>query len=311
MTKAFVLGALLKVDVGNVNAGWTEGVVQVLKKVELPDGTARPYISGQALRRYLRDTLRELPEVKPGEVSPLVEQADPKAPVTTEGKPKQYIDDDLFGFMRAVRGGTKRRESPLRVAPAYGLFPYRGDRDLGTRSAVEVRGEAEAGGSIFETEITNNVFRTTILLELDRIGRWKKFESADGDEGELPLDERRRRAALLLESCKYLWGGGRRTRLLVDLTPRFIAYARLSRKIPLFLDCLEVSYDGEGYRLNIDPLRQVLSDYKTSIEKLIFGVREGFLANVGELASLGGGSTVGSIAQALNAAAEDLRQATY
>jgi len=310
MTKAFVIGGLLKVDLGNVNAGWTEGIVQVLKKVELPDGSTRPYVSGQALRRYLRDTLRTLPGVAE-EISPLVEQKDPKAPVTTEGDPGRYVDDDLFGFMRAVKGGTKRRESPLRVAPAYGLFPYRGDRDLGTRSAVEARGEAEAGGSIFETEITNNVFRTTLLLELDRVGRWAKFESVKDETGELPLNERRRRAVLLLESLKYLWGGGRRTRLLVDLTPRFVAYARLGRKIPLFLDCLEVSYEADKYRLGTAPLRQVLEDYGASVERLLLGVREGFLTNADDLAGVREGVRVASIAKTLDAAAEDLRQATF
>lgn len=243
-SKAVVIGTLLSVDVGNPNAGWAEGIVTVLKKVERPNGETHPYISGQALRRYLRDTLRELlPESGVNEkMSPILTTEDPKAPIITEGNPREYIDDDLFGFMRAVKGGTKLRESPLRVFPAFGLFPYTGDRDLGTKSALEPISEmikeernleslaellgVKIGnrdieevkkeilekahrGSMFETEITNNVFRTTLLLELDRVGKWESYEIVGEEkEGEIQLDNRRRRASLLLKAIKYLWGGG-------------------------------------------------------------------------------------------------------
>ena len=69
----------------------------------------------------------------------------------------------------------------MRVSPAFGLFKLNSDRDLGTRSAVEVKGSADAGGSIFETEITNNVFRSSMLLELDRVGVWRRYETTDSE----------------------------------------------------------------------------------------------------------------------------------
>jgi CRISPR-associated protein Cst2 len=272
------------VDVGNVNAGWTEGIVQALKKVERPDGETHPYISGQAMRHYIRSTMSELLDAESsgssyGKFSPISVGGDRKAPVVTEGKPRENIDDDMFGFMNASQKGTWKREAPLRVSPAYGIFPYHRDRDLGTRSAVEEKRSAEAGGSIFETEITNNVFRCTLLLELDRIGRWKSFESVDNKEGELSLDVRKKRMKLLLSSLKYLWGGGRRTRLLANLTPQFIVYARMTKKVPIFLTSLSVSYKQEQYALDTKAFREIISDYKNDTEKLIVGVRSGFLAN--------------------------------
>jgi len=277
------MGALLKIDVGNPNAGWPEGTITVIKKVERPDGKAsHPYISGQAIRRYIRDTLDDILKTDKTigeEMSPLEEGEDPKAPVVTTGDPEKYIDDDLFGFMKAVKGKTKRRESPLRVSPAFGLFPYAGDRDLGTRSALELMEEAEAGGAIFETEVTNNVFRTTLLLELDRIGKWKKYETVRNSEGQLEQDIRKQRAKLLIQALKYLWGGGRRTRMLVDMTPQFIVYAKLARKVPIFLHALDVRMEDGKYQLELDPLKQVLGDYENDIQNLIVGVRSGFLAN--------------------------------
>lgn len=288
--RAVVIGALLRIDVGNPNAGWPEGTITVIKKVERPDRKAsHPYISGQAIRRYLRDTLDDLikaDKTVSEKMSPLEKSDDPKAPVVTRGDPEEYIDDDLFGFMKAVKGETKKRESPLRVSPAFGLFPYASDRDLGTRSAVEYEKEAEAGGAIFETEVTNNVFKTTLLLELDRIGRWQKFETIKGSDGQLKPDARKRRASLLIRALKYLWGGGRRTRMLVDLTPQFVICAKLTRKVPIFLHAINVRMDEGKYYLETEILKEVLRDYENDIQNLYVGIRKGFLSNEAELQTL-------------------------
>ncbi len=362
-SKAISLSLLFKVDVANPNAGWTEGTVTVLKKVERPDGKAHPYISGQALRRYLRDTLADLPEVdKEKEISPLETTGDPKAPIVTKGVPKEFMDDDLFGFMRAIGGRTRRRESPLRVAPAFGLFPYTGDRDLGTRSAVEATGEAEAGGSMFETEITNNIFRCTVLLELDRVGRWKAYETTlinkdelpkglerrllssekkkeekervayyeiQGPEGERFLratdikdlvfsiddnDVRKRRVELLLKAIKYLWGGGRRTRLLIDLTPQLVVYARLTKKVPIFLNTLTVEFSNGEYEVKIPPLKEVLDDYKVDLQKVILGVREGFIREPNKEKLQGllkQGETILSVGSAIDQMVQDIKSTDF
>lgn len=315
-SKALAIGALLSIDVGNPNAGWAEGIVTVLKKVERPNGAAHPYISGQALRRYLRDTLQELlPESAGNEkMSPTLKTDDPKAPIVTEGNPGEYIDDDLFGFMRAVKKETKKRESPLRVAPAFGLFPYTGDRDLGTRSAVEVTGEAAAGGSMFETEITNNIFRTTFLLELDRIGKWKSYETVgEVKEGELSLDDRRRRASLLLMALKYLFGGGRRTRLLIDISPQFLIYARMTKKVPIFLNTLDMKFEDNQYKLNIDALDEIVGDYKPDIQNLIIGNRQNFPSNENEIKEWAKriGAEITSVGKAIEKMQEDVKSADF
>lgn len=348
-SNAMVVGILLGVDVGNPNAGWAEGIVTVLKKVELPSGEAHPYISGQALRRYLRDTLQELlSESDENEkMSPILTTKDSKAPVVTEGNPKEYIDDDLFGFMRAIKGETKLRESPLRISPAFGIFPYTGDRDLGTKSALkpinemvkdEDKLEALAKslnvklenrkieevkkdildrahrGSMFETEITNNIFRTTLLLELDRIGKWKSYEIVgETSEGEIQFENRRRRASLLLKALKYLWGGGRRTRLLMDITPRFLIYARMTKKVPIFLNTLDVEFEDGKYKLNLDTLDEIIGDYKSDIQKLIIGIRQNFPDNEEEIKGWVGkiGAEVISVGKAIDKMQDDVKNADF
>jgi CRISPR-associated protein Cst2 len=312
-SKAIVLGMLFKVDVANPNAGWTEENVTPLKKIETPDNRRHPYISGQALRRYLRDTMADIVEFDDSgkalyQFSPEEPGPDPKSPILTAGRPDLYIDDDLFGFMRAVkgRGKTSRRESPLRVSAGFGLFPYAGDLDLGTRTALKVTHDPEAGGAVFETEVTNNVFRTTWLLELDRIGRWLAFENAESNpkewgkaegstlpvevteitlpkqksfEGQLSLEERRKRAQALLRAVKYLYGGARQARLFIELVPQMLIYARVTKKIALFLNTLQVNPINGQYELTTAPLEEVLKDYAGDIRALIVGLRDGFLIN--------------------------------
>ncbi len=317
ISKAISIGMIMHVDVGNVNAGWTEGVVTVIKKVERPDGYFHPYISGQALRRYIRDTMQNILKEKNDNVlamSPEDKSSDKKSPVVTVGDPQKYIDDDLFGFMRAIKkersrkkktdgnnginenvesdkeqevesGGTRKRTSPLRVSPAFGIFKLNSDRDLGTRSALELTQSADAGGSIFETEITNNLFRSTLLLELDRVGVWKGYETTnekDRDGGQLTEDMRKSRVSVLLESLKYLWGGGRQTRFLVDLTPQFIIYARMRRKVPLFLNSLNVEYSDGNYKIKTDLIKETIEDYSNDIQSLIIGNRVGQFTNSSE-----------------------------
>jgi CRISPR-associated protein Cst2 len=365
---------LFKVDVANPNAGWTEETVTPLKKIETPDNQRYPYISGQGLRRYLRDTLADIVEYDENgdpryRFSPERPGVDPKSPILTEGRPDLYIDDDLFGFMRAVRGETRRRESPLRVSAGFGLFPYVGDRDLGTRSALRVTGNAEAGGAVFETEITNNVFRATWLLELDRVGRWKGYETTSnhdtiirfrdatpgslsqeekdlqrelqkmlkavgGDTAKLSMkkeqggleekarkrwtdelfplicrhqwtisddDARSERVKALLTAIKYLSGGARQTRLLIELVPQFVIYARLRKKVPIFLNTLGLTLADGCYNLKTGPLTEVIKDYSTDIQCLILGVRDHFITMKREALLQMASAALGSSADAATA----------
>jgi CRISPR-associated protein Cst2 len=249
-------------------------------------------------------------------LSPQEPGTEKKSPVSTAGDPKKYVDDDLFGFMRAIKSdrgkknletelkeqpvettekkvklvGTRKRPSPLRVSPSFGMFKLNSDRDLGTRSAIEVTKSADAGGSIFETEITNNMFRSSLLLELDRVGKWKSYETTNEEDkngGELSEEARKSRIVILLKSLKYIWGGGRQSRFLVDLIPQFIIYARMKRKIPIFLNSLDVEYTTDGYRIKTDILKETIADYSKDIHSIIIGIRTGkFVNSKEEFASL-------------------------
>ena len=312
MSKAISLGYLFRVSAGNVNASHTEGNVLVTKKVTLPDGSSLPYVSGQAIRRMLRDRLEDLGWTLS---EPFCEVSGQQ--VTPPVRPWKFIDEDLFGYLDP--SGGKRRTSPVRVSAAIGLFPFQGDRDLGTRSFEKFGRPAEEGGNMFETELYANLFRGAMLIELDRLG---SFTSLEVREKEVPNDllqeknkfslspeEKAKRLQALLEALGLLWGGGRTARMLADLSPRFLAYARLSVKHPVFLENIEVEFQSGKYRLALSPLKNALARFQGRMEKAIFGLEPGFFVNEDEIReALSSYGEVVSLSEAIGKAKEDVAE---
>jgi len=279
MSKAIVIGYLAKVSAANVNASHTEGNVVVAKKVTLPDGSTIPYISGQAVRRMLRDRLEELGYAL-SEPFARVEGQEVTPPV----RPWEFVDEDLFGYLDP--SGGRRRTSPVRVSAAVGLFPFQGDRDLGTRSFERFGQAMAAGGNMFETELYANLFKGTVLVELDRVGVFRPLEIGEDAERALPADERRKRLQTLFEALNLLWGGGRTARMLADLSPKFLAYARLRVKHPVFLEALVAHYEDGKYVLELEPLKNALDKFQSYREQTLFGLEPGIFGNEDEIRSV-------------------------
>jgi CRISPR-associated protein Cst2 len=300
MSKAIVIGYLAKVSAANVNASHTEGNVVVAKKVTLPDGTTVPYISGQAIRRMLRDRLEELGYPLSEPFATVSGQE-----VTPPVRPWEFIDEDLFGYLDP--SGGRRRTSPVRVSAAVGLFPFQGDRDLGTRSFERFGQAMVAGGNMFETELYANLFKGTVLVELDRVGVFKPIETGEKNERILPADERTKRLQTLFEALNILWGGGRTARMLADLSPKFLAYARLRVKHPVFLEALSAHYEDGKYALELAPLVNALQKFADYRERTLFGIEPGIFGNEEEIrAALQEYGEVLTVHEALARAKEDV-----
>jgi CRISPR-associated protein Cst2 len=300
MSKAIVIGYLAKVSAANVNASHTEGNVVVAKKVTLPDGTTVPYISGQAIRRMLRDRLEELGYPLSEPFATVSGQE-----VTPPVRPWEFIDEDLFGYLDP--SGGRRRTSPVRVSAAVGLFPFQGDRDLGTRSFERFGQAMVAGGNMFETELYANLFKGTVLVELDRVGVFKPIETGEKNERILPADERMKRLQTLFEALNILWGGGRTARMLADLSPKFLAYARLRVKHPVFLEAFAAHYEDGKYALELAPLVNVLKKFADYRERTLFGIEPGIFGNEEEIhAELQEYGEVLTVHEALAKAKEDV-----
>jgi CRISPR-associated protein Cst2 len=274
-------------SLGNANSGFNEDNVSTLKKITLPDGSTLPYISGQAIRRGIRDKFVELGH----EISPLqdprtdeakIKEEKTKSPDFTECDPVTYIDDDLFGFMRAVKGDNRKRTSAVRVSPAIGIYPFQNDRDLGTKSSEHTRGQAAAGGAMFETEITHNYFCGSMLIELDRVGTFIGMELNKKEGDELDHELKVARLDALISAIEHLWGGGKQSRLLTDISPKFVAYARQSSKQPIFLETLRTKPDAIG-SVDVILLNSAFATNESIIQNKLVGYLPGFFENETEI----------------------------
>lgn len=237
--------------------------ISSIKKITMSDGMQYPYKSSQAIRRDLREQL----SVMGWELSEAVVAKQAKGAASTLGEPEKYIDDDLFGFMIADKN-TKKRTGPVRVSPLIALEPYVGDLDFATNYMG-----TKAGGdpNIFETEIHSGFYRGTILVELDRVGE------ADADNYKLSLknDDKKKRVKALVDAVQNLWGIGRQSRFLADISPKFICAALMKVKNPIYMECIKVKEDAVDEGL----IRATECDFARQILHSVWGERKGFFSN--------------------------------
>jgi len=259
-------------DVDNINP---------IKKITLENGDQLPYISSQAVRRALRDKLKEFGH----EHSPVQPASASKGAVKTSLNPEKYIDDDLFGFMDATPGqeggpgGATIRTSPIRVEAMIGLSNYKGDLDFGTNFMGK---EINEDPNIFETEFHSGFYRGTVLIELDRIGKGSGF----GEGNEISNEIKSQRVLAFIDAFRSLWSTGRQTRFLADISPKFIAAAYMKSKNPIFLESVRVDQEG---KININELKSVCKDYEKFIEDSLFAAQDSIFEKVDEVTSLNAG----------------------
>lgn len=259
-------------DVDNINP---------IKKITLENGEQLPYISSQAVRRALRDKLKEFGY----ENSPIQASSTTKGAAKTSLNPEKYIDDDLFGFMDAKPGqeggpgGATTRTSPIRVEAIIGLSTYKGDLDFGTNFMGK---EINEDPNIFETEFHSGFYRGTVLIELDRVGKGSGF----GEGKEISNEIKSQRVLAFIDAFRSLWSTGRQTRFLADISPKFIAAAYMKSKNPIFLESVRVDQEG---KININELKSVCKDYEKFIEDSLFAAQDSIFEKVDEVTSLNAG----------------------
>ena len=283
---SMTISFLAPVSLGSLNGSDKEADnVSSIKKLTRGAKTY-PYVSSQALRRALRDQLGVLlgaDKLSEGIAAKNIAGAKGKNPSITQCLPAQFIDDDLFGFMNAK--DAHKRTSPLRVAPLLAIDPFEGDLDFGTNYMG-----VDSGGTpnIYETEIHGGLYRGTILIELDAVGRSRagEFDSAATKKAwELPAKEKSERVVALLTALQHLWSTGRQSRYLADISPKFVAAAMTTAKVPLFLESVHRRGDG----IDPEPLKEAIADAKSILAAHCFGVRAGQFGIVPE-----GSITVGA-----------------
>ncbi len=306
--KALSLSWLSETELTNLNSGEGGSNLVDIKKYRWR-GQEFPYVSGQAMRFYLKEAIRR--EVEPEEACIANEQGE------TCGRIEKCVLCDLFGFMTTLPDrGAIVRVSPVKASPAMGLVPLDEAMILDFLTRRH-RGpeQAEAGelrGDIVNVELSVNLYKAGICVDLQRVGREERPVEIERIEGmkkrrrggeevaeakviqSIQLDdltnedERNRRVGLLLDAVKDFSDYSKQARLLTDFTPDFILIALQSNYSHRLQKALEVTWDGT-IQLQTERLDQILDEVAEDCVRLdgrpaIFaGMLNGLLENEKEV----------------------------
>ena len=292
----------LDITAGAPNNGRGENNMGVVKKLWV-GRDAYPYVSAQAFRRWVRDSL------PPGEPrSPVTREGQgKKQQAYTAGRPDLYLDDDLFGYMVAIKNeDLLQRDTVLATGTLVSVAPRRPEQDFGTMS----RGfPADAHPVIHEHELYSAELAGDILLDLPRAGT---FEQEGGGSRralradaaaeavsagardtrfrevpsvQLPLPERRRRVAVLLRTLAEVRGGAQRALHYGDRSPVFVLLAPLKGGNNPFTRVLHVK--DHHVRFNEQAFAEELGAWAGELDgPVLIGWAPGFLGDQREHARM-------------------------
>jgi CRISPR-associated protein Cst2 len=251
-----------------------------------------PYVSGQALRYWWRDTL----EQKFGwKMSPIDRQ---KKIAFTSANPIEYDDDDVFGYMRALKakeGGTVTRISPLKTSPLISVIGQIPTQDFG------VMARHEGDPVPYEHEFYSTVLKGIFSLDLDSLGvfyadaktgyknMYPKLEEEAKEKG-LIKDEKNdkwimnddiriKRAQEVIKALPYLQGGAKLTSHLTDVSPKFLILAVIDGGNHIFMNIVKEE-NGEPM-INFEAFKEVIDEYSDCyLTNIYIGRRKGFMDNL-------------------------------
>ena len=278
---------------------WAENKV-VVKKIRLQGREEYPYVSGQAFKRWWRDTIHD-------------KFGWPESPITreekvayTEANPIKYEEDDVFGYMLAParkegKGLVYRRVAPLKCTPLISVFSNVITDDFG----VFARGPAEKEPVPFEQEFYSTILKGTFSLMANEVGVFgrgvgkdlpaeaekekssekvsallslakDKNATIDDKQITMPLRERQKRVKETLLALSELTGGAKESTYLTEISPKFLIASVLNVANHIFMDSVKVA-DGKAV-VDVDVLKELANDYQGNfISPVFIGLRKGFL----------------------------------
>lgn len=256
--------------------------------------TRYPYVSGQAFRYWLRETLEE----KFGwEMSPISRE---KKIAFTEANPIEYPDDDAFGYMRALKkkeGGTVTRISPLKNSPLVSVVGQNPTNDFGVMARHD-----EGDPVPYEHEFYSTILKGIFSIDLTSLGVFCESEKTgyrnmypklielaeekglthEDDYWMLDSETRSKRAQDIINALPYLSGGAKNTSHLTDVTPKILVLAAIDGGNHIFMNIVREE-NGETI-FDIDALDEVINEYSDILKTDVYiGLRSGFLKDIQDI----------------------------
>lgn len=301
---AFLAGKIvLAVEAGAPNNSRGDGTTARVKSTRIRNRTY-PYVSAQAFRRWLRDTMTAAgsvpsPTLRVGKAQGKAQKA------TTEADPIKYADDDLFGYMKATAkvddASTTVRDTPFMVGTFLAVESARLTEDFGVMS----RGIPEP--VLHAHEFYTADLAAPFLLDVPRVGTFtlpgangagrpnyldekKAMAIAEAAQAgataqafrghgavRLPLPTRRERVALLVEALAELTGGAKKALHYGDRTPALIVIVPMAGGVNPLGFAIDGAEDGTGLRVRGRVLREELAAWDGEWEApVLVGWRPGF-----------------------------------
>jgi len=272
MKKAISAVWLSETGLTNLNSGVGASNLVDIKKYKL-DGVDYPYVSGQAMRYYLKESIRRLISSEKYCI------ANDKG--ENCGNIQNCILCDLFGFMTTLKDqGAQIRVSPIKMSPAMGLLPLNDNMTidfLTRRKPQESAGELK--GDIVNVELAVNVYRAGLSIDLVRIGGEEIIQNKRRSiSNKITPDEKVARVKTALEAFKNFPDYSKQARLLTDFTPDLILISIQDKYNHVLQKALELN---NGRSINVDRLDQVLRSLKT--DKIYAGLISGTIKNEEDL----------------------------
>lgn len=270
--KGIELVWLSQTGLTNLNAG--EGGTNLVDvKKYSKNGIEYPYVSGQAMRFYLRESVRRT--LSDGQF-----MCTPNDKGENCGDHVKCLNCDLFGYMLPKKGeGAGVRVSPVKVSTAMGLFPLESNStvDFLTRKKRKEAGE-KASGDIVNVELGVNLYKCGISIDLQRIGLVEDLDENTKVLYYKPFideDEKKKRVNLVLRGIQFLSDYSKQARLLTDFTPDVILASSQKRYSHRLQKAFEVD---ENSNLLLERFMAIVQDLQ-EYSNLYFGILPGVLAN--------------------------------
>lgn len=272
-----------------------------------------PYISAQAFRYWLRETLSQDPEWQ-SHTAPVFREA---KIAYTDANPIVYWDDDLFGYMRAEgnKSSAKKsrdqeeranatptnqnitRTSPFRVGTLVSLAPVNIIKDFGVMSrtgpnmqeATPVLHVHQFYRAIFKGQLSIDIGRTGLFTYTGKSGNHnlddtRRKQAEDAGLEHLPEQkayrlsraERIKRLTPVIRGLAELSGGAKQALHYTDVTPTVVLLVvTKGGNNPLQYT---VGADSQGQlRVNIEALKEAITTWKdTFLSPIYVGWTAGF-----------------------------------
>lgn len=302
MGKVVQISILAKIS-GNVNADEVIGTRITLKKMYSSSGEVLPFVSARAIKFAIRQALKEKGfEVDPFYVEPETTEA---LRLADSARPNKYVDNDIFGYMRTVRGERAlKRQAPIAISYLKALKDTPVEAEFAARFP-RPWGKEEAPGP-FEIEVAEFIGRINCIM-YDYIGNFKQDRKIAKSIGEKIKGEKIKDIQGFLEEVpEELSPEERKNRIKafteIFLTPTYVLPRRTnSMNIPEYIAAIVVlsekgplpvyqylNFDFESNKVDVESLeimmkreeikkagaRILLIDYLDKIQSVPNGIEK-------------------------------------